>query len=74
MQQGKAKVVYLDDESIFLGSFKNGAKHGVGVLTCKSLRSEITYNMGVKEGPYFISDPQNQYEQKGTHVNGVKHG
>lgn len=41
-------MIYEDDGSVFVGSFKNGNKHGVGTLTCKSLVVESTFNMGVK--------------------------
>lgn len=62
----------------------DGNKHGKGVLYAKDKKNQNTifeltanYKMGIKDGPYHlmdIRDKNNQYEESGTYLDGLKHG
>ncbi len=35
---------------------------------------EVTYQNGIKEGPYHLVDKENNYEERGHYKNGEKDG
>ncbi len=53
-----------ENGDIFVGTFTDGTKNGKGVLTNKenTFKLEANYKMGIKEGPYYLIDKNNEYE------------
>jgi hypothetical protein len=67
-------VSYFNDEhKVIEGRFENGQMHGVCIERSDKQMLQVTYNQGIKEGPY-KKKLGNDYEEEGTFANDLRHG